>query len=144
MENKKQRIRWVKCNYLTFTVWLDSFNNGLFNFSLTSECRLPENRHDSLRERIFNDIFRETANLDRRRQQIALDVVKRKRVVFTSACLHTRGRGIWRIELAPERLFTISVWSGGQFYLNKENFKKAQLFDCTDTGVRFLLASSQF
>ena len=59
MKNKKQRI--------TFTVWLDSFNNGLFNFSLTSECRLPENRRDSLRERIFNDIFRETANLDRRR-----------------------------------------------------------------------------
>ena len=36
-------------------------------FSFTPECRLPEKRRDSLLDRIFNDIFREKANLERRK-----------------------------------------------------------------------------
>ena len=36
-------------------------------FSFTPECRLPEKRRFSLMDRIFNYIFRETENLERRK-----------------------------------------------------------------------------
>ena len=37
-------------------------------FSFTPECRLPERSRYSLVDRIFNAIFRETENLERRKQ----------------------------------------------------------------------------
>ena len=51
------------CNYFTFTVWLNSFNNGLYNFQFYTRMSASEKRRYTLVDRIFNDIFIETASL---------------------------------------------------------------------------------
>ena len=61
--NLKQRIRKVTYNYFTFTVWLNSFNNGLYNFQFYTRMSASEKRRYTLVDRIFNDIFIETASL---------------------------------------------------------------------------------
>ena len=60
-------------------------------FRFTPECRLPEKRRyiHALVDRIFNDII--YRNSEFREAQIArLDGIKRKHIVFTSACLRAR------------------------------------------------------
>ena len=61
--NLQQRIRQVTYNYFTFTVWLNSFNNGLYNFQFYTRMSASEKRRYTLVDRIFNDIFIETASL---------------------------------------------------------------------------------
>ena len=61
--NLKQRIRKVTYNYFMFTVWLNSFNNGLYNFQFYTRMSASEKRRYTLVDRIFNDIFIETASL---------------------------------------------------------------------------------
>ena len=46
MKKKKQRIRQIKYNYFTFTVWLNSFTKGLFNFQF--HTRMSASRKETL------------------------------------------------------------------------------------------------
>ena len=78
----------MKVNYFKSTVRLNSFHNGMFDFSFYT--RMKGKRRDSLVDRIFNCIY-----LDKQRgkeQTARLDGLKRKRVVFTAASLRTRRR----------------------------------------------------
>ena len=45
----------MKDNYFKSKFWLNSFNNRLFYFLFTPECRIPEKRLESLVDRIFYD-----------------------------------------------------------------------------------------
>ena len=51
---KRPENKIDKVNYLKSTVRLNSLNNGLFDFSFSPVCRLPQKRRDSLVDRNFS------------------------------------------------------------------------------------------
>ena len=61
-KDKMGKIELFYIHSVSIHLWTDCVI-----FSFTPECRLPEKRLDSLVDRIFSDIFREKANLERRK-----------------------------------------------------------------------------
>ena len=109
---KKQRMRQIKYNYFTFTVWLNSFTKGLFNFQF--HTRMSASRKETLfmrwwtessmiylqKQRIQRGANRQ-AGLFSLRRVFALEDVGHESST-QGACLR-RSKLMWQIPLACSR-----------------------------------------